>query len=116
MEFGDFLWALLMFITGILVFRITSLKRFMEIAGGVISVWSLCAIATKPELVAVYVLQMPVSYIGGAITHYVYLIGANIGRADQFGNDINWGRIILYGVILAGLILLLRWLSPLLTI
>ena len=114
MEFGDFLWAVLMFMVGLLIFRVTSLKRFLDVVGVIVSVVSLFSIATKPELLAGYILQVPISYIGGAVTHYFYLIGTNIGRADQFGYDINWGRIILYGVVIVGLILLLRWLNPVL--
>jgi hypothetical protein len=90
MEFGDFLWAVVMFVVGLLVFRVTSLKRFLDVVGVILSTFSLYSIATEPELLACYVLQIPVSYIGGAVPHLVYLIGANIGRADQFGDDVNW--------------------------
>jgi hypothetical protein len=114
MEFGDFLWAVLMFIVGLVTFRVTSLKRFLDVVGVIVSVLSLFFIATKSELLVGYFFQIPVSYIGGTITHYFYLIGANIGRADQFGDDINWGRIILYGIAILVLILLLRWLNPML--
>ena len=114
MQFGDFLWAVLMFIVGLVIFRVTSLKKFLDVVGVIVSVFSIFSIATKPELLAGYILQVPISYIGGAVTHYFYLIGANIGRADQFGDDINWGRIIFYGIAIVVLILFLRWLNPLL--
>lgn len=114
MEFGDLLWAVVVFIVGLFVFRVTSLKRFLDVVGVIVSVFSLYSIATEPELLAGYVLKIPVSYIGGAVTHYFYLIGANIGRADQFGDDVNWGRIIFYTIVIIGLILFLRWLNPVL--
>jgi len=114
MEFGDFLWAVLIFTVGLVIFRVTSLKRFLDVVVVIVSVLSLFSIATEPELLAGYVLQVPVSYIGGAVTHYCYLIGANIGRADQFGNDVNWGRIVFYGIAILVLILFLRWLNPIL--
>jgi hypothetical protein len=108
MQFGDFLWVILMFIVGLVIFRVTSLKIFLDVIGVIVSVFSLFSIATKTELLAGYILQVPISYIGGAVTHYFYLIGVNIGRADQFGDDINWGRIIFYGIAIAALILFLR--------
>lgn len=114
MEFGDFLWALVMFLVGLVVFRITSLKRFLHVVGVIVSAFSLYSIATEPELLAGYILKMPISYIGGAVTHYFYLIGANIGRAIQFDVNVNWGRIIFYTLVITGLIFLLKWINPLL--
>ena len=114
MEFGDFLWALVMFLVGVVVFRATWLKRLGDVVGVIVSIISLYFIATKPELLAVHFLKIPISYIGGAVTHYFYLVGANIGRAFHFGNDVNWGRIIFYGIVIIGLILFLRWLNPIL--
>lgn len=114
MEFGDIIWAFLMFIVGLVVFRATFLKQLLNVAGVVLSLFSLYSIATEPDLLVGYFLNIPVSYIAGAVTHYFYLIGANIGRAEQFGVDINWGRIIFYTIFIAGLILFLKLLNPIL--
>ena len=108
MEFGDIIWAFLMFIVGLVVFRATFLKQLLNVAGVVLSLFSLYSIATEPDLLVGYFLNIPVSYIAGAVTHYLYLIGANIGRANHFHVDINYGRIILYGVIIIGLIIILN--------
>jgi len=114
MESGDILWALVMFIIGIVIFRATWLKRLAHFVGAIVSIISLYSIATKPELLAGYILNIPISYIGGAATHYFYLIGANIGRAIHFKTNVNWARIGFYTVAIVALMLLLRWLNPVL--
>ena len=108
MEFGDIFWAVIWFGAGLYIFEETSLKSFLDAIGVIIMIISLFAIATKPEFLAHYLQNVPVSYFAGALTHYIYLIGANIGRANHFHEDINYGRIILYGVIIIGLIIILN--------
>ena len=112
MELGDFLWAVVMFMVGLFVFRATFLRRLLHVVGVIVSIFSLGSIATEPELLAGYILKIPVSYIGGAVTHYFYLIGSNIGRAVHLGSNVNWVRIIFYTIAIIGLILFLRWLNP----
>jgi len=108
MEFGDIFWALIWFGAGLLIFEETSLKSFLDAIGVIIMIISLFAIVTKPDFLADYLRNVPVSYFAGAFTHYVYLIGANIGRANHFHVDINYGRLILYGVIMIGLVVILN--------
>jgi len=108
MEFGDIFWAVIWFGAGLLTFEVTSLKGFLNAIGVIIMIISLFAIATKPEFLAHYLQNIPVSYFGGALTHYIYLIGANIGRANHFHDDINYGRIMLYGVIIISLMIILN--------
>ncbi len=84
----------------------------MDSIGLIVSIVSIgIFIATKPDLLIGHVLNMPISYIGSSVAHYVYLIGANFGRADHFNAEIKWGRIFLYITIIVGLITLLLWLN-----
>jgi len=112
MEFGDIIWSIIWLVTGYYIFKETSLKSFLDGFGIITMLFSLAGIVMEPELLAKFFMKLPISYFGGAVTHYFYLVGANFGRADHFGNDINWGRIILYTIIIAGLILFLNWLNP----
>lgn len=108
MEIGDIFWALIWLGAGLWVFEDRSLKNFLDIIGIVVMVFSLLGILAKQTLLIDYLQEVPVSYIGGAITHYCYLIGANIGRAIHFSADFNYGRVFIYGVILIGLIFVLN--------
>jgi len=84
----------------------------MDSVGLIVSIVSIgIFVVTKPDLLIGYILNIPFSYIGSATVHYVYLIGANFGRASHFNTRINWGRIFLYIVIVVGLIILLIWLN-----
>ena len=85
---------------------LASLKSFFEGIGVLISVISLGFVAMKPELLPDLIRDIPVSYFAGAFTHYICLIGANICRAVHFGYSVNIGRIVLYGMIIIGLIIL----------
>jgi len=94
MEFGDIIWAIVWLITGYYIFKETSLKSFLDGIGIITMLFSLLGIAMEPELLTKFFMKLPISYFGGAVTHYFYFVGANFGRADHFGNDINWGRSI----------------------
>ena len=112
MEIGDIFWAIIWFVVGLYIFEDSSLKSFFEGIGVVISVISLGFVAMKPELLPDFIRDIPVSYFAGAVTHYIYLIGANISRAGHFGYNVNHGRIIAYGVIIVVLILILNNFKP----
>ena len=112
MEFGDFLWAIIWFFIGVIIFELPYLKGFMDSVGLIVSIVSVgIFVVTKPDLLIGYILNIPFSYIGSTTVHYVYLIGANFGRASHFNTEINWGRIFLYIVIIVGLMILLIWLN-----
>jgi hypothetical protein len=112
-EIGDIFWAIIWFVVGLYTFENSSLKSFFEGIGVITSIVSLGFVAMKPELIPDFIKGIPVSYFVGALTHYIYLIGANINRAQHFGEDINYGRLILYGVVVVLLILILNTIKPL---
>ena len=104
MEAGDIFWVGAWFITGLLTFQITSLKNTLSTVSGIITAISILAVIVKPDELIQLIANYPVSYIGGAITNFVYLIGANLVRGDQFHTGTKWWKIIFYMV---GIVLLL---------
>jgi len=101
---GDILWVGAWFIIGLLTYQITSLKKTGSTISGIITAVSIIAGIFKPDELIQFIANIPVSYIGGAITNFVYLIGANLARGEHFHTETKWGRIILY---ILGIVLLI---------
>lgn len=109
-EFGDFIWAIIWFIVGLIVFDYPSAKKLCDILSAGISLIGLYGIATQPDLLAIHILNVPLSYVIGVITNFIYLIGANISRADHMSVPFAWGRVIFYFFAIIILTLFTRYL------
>jgi len=107
-EFGDLFWGVFWLLIGIGVFKNPPLKNLGHAIAGLASIISLVNITTQEDL-AIYISNVPFSWVMGSITHYIYLIGANISRSAQMREDFLWGRVIWYGIIIIALILFLRF-------
>lgn len=105
MEAGDLLWAYAWFVVGLLTFKVTSLKGVLGTISLLITVISLVAYIGKPDNLLQFIVDYPISYIGGTITHLVYLIGANLTRGEQFHTRVKWERIIIYATIIIVLLI-----------
>ena len=49
MGFGDFLWAIIWFLVGLVTFRVTSLKRTVGTLSLAITILSIVAVIGKPD-------------------------------------------------------------------
>lgn len=105
MEAGDILWACTWFIVGLFTFKLTSLKSTLSTISVLITAISLVAIIGKPDNLIQFFADYPISYVGGTITHLVYLIGANFVRGKQFHTRVKWERITVYAVIIVLLLI-----------
>jgi hypothetical protein len=111
-ETGDFFLLLIWFSIGLLTFEVPALKGWATTISGIISAVSIIAVIFKPDELIQLIANYPVSYIGGAITNFVYLIGANLVRGDRFHTEISWGRILFYIVGILVLLFVLNTFFP----
>lgn len=112
MEAGDIFLIGGWFIIGLFTYAVPSLKGWGSTISGIITAISIIALIFKPDELIQFIANYPVSYIGGAITNLVYLIGANLVRGEQFHTEVKWGRIIFYGVAIVLLLIVLHAVSP----
>jgi hypothetical protein len=108
MESGDALWAGAWFITGLLTFRFTSLKSTLIAISGIITAISILGGIFEPDELIKFLANYPISDIGSTLTNFVYLVGANLVRGDQFHTEIKWNRIIMYGIAIVVLLIILH--------
>lgn len=112
MQAGDILWALIWFLAGLVTFQVTSLKAFLTLISVIVTVGSILALAFDPGNLSKFVARYPVDYIGGGITHLVYLVGANLIRGNQFHTRTLWERILIYAIGLLILLAILKIYGP----
>jgi hypothetical protein len=108
-EFGDILWAVIWFFIGLFVFKYPPAKKLCDVISIAVSVYGFYGIATQPDLLAIYIDKVPLSYVIGIITHHIYLVGANISRAEHMRAPFAWGRVIFYFFAIILLSLLARY-------
>ena len=95
MQFGDFLWAILMFIVGLIIFRVTSLKKFLDVVGVIVSVFSLFSatqrVAQATDRMNELLFEITVNFFSQEIDIDVHNVGitVNFGIPNIIQNHIS---------------------------